>query len=97
MHQGGLAGAAGADQRHQLSRRYFEVDVMQHIAIVVRLPITEVNMFETYALIEWWALLRARFLANIITGVKEIEDRRGCAQRLLKVVVEDPKLTHRFV
>ena len=97
MHQRSLACTAGADNRHQFARRYLQVDVVQHFAVVVLLLIAEVHMLEAYALMKWRQLVRARFLAHFVLGVEEIENRRGGAQRLLKVVVEYPKLAHRLV
>ena len=54
-------------------------------------------MLEAYALVERRQLQCAGLLANIILGVKKIEDRRRSAQRLLEVVVELPELAHRLV
>src|SRR5208283_378219 len=97
VYQRGLARAAGTDNRDYFARHYFQIDIVQHLAVVVSAAVAEVNMLEAYALVEWRQVQGAGLLADIIPGVEKIEDRRRRAQRLLEVVVKLSELAHRLI
>ena len=75
MDQRGLAGAAGADDGDHLARADLQIDVVQNLALVVFLPVAEMNMLEADALMEWRQLDARPAFRGLRPGVEEVEDR----------------------
>ena len=97
VHQGGLARAAGPDQRHYLAPRDHQVDLSQHLPFAFFIAVVEADIFEADLLAEFLDDVGAGLLPHLVLGIHEAKYLRGCAQRLLKVVIEESELAHRLV
>src|ERR1700733_1775437 len=97
VHQGGLAGAAGANQRDYLTPGDDQVDISENLAFAFLIAIVEADVFDPDLLPELLECVRAGLLSHLVLGIHEAKDLRGSAQRLLEVVVEESELAHRIV
>src|ERR1700691_3933259 len=97
IHKGGLAGTAGADQRHYLAPRDDQVDIPQHLAFAFFIAIVEADVFDPDLLPEFFEYVSTSLLADLVLGILKVKNLRGCAQCLLKVVIEESEFAHRIV
>ncbi len=97
IHQGRLAGAAGTNQRHYFAPRDHQVDLSQHLPFAFFIAVIETDILEADLLAEFFDDVGANLLPHFVLGIHEAKYLRGCAQRLLKVVIEQSELAHRLV
>src|SRR5262249_3642210 len=75
-----------------------KVDVAQDFALLVAIGfVGKSDVVKVNAACKGRQRLRAALFANIVFGIHELEDFRRCAQRLLKIVVEQGELANRIV
>src|SRR6266849_7956984 len=98
MYQRTLSRAARTDHREHFPGFDFEIDVAQNFTRTIAVfSIGEANILKPDAGGEGGQRPGARFFSHVIFRIHELEQFRGCAQGLLKIIVKERELADRIV